>query len=392
MELYYSPQHVVVDATRTPMAGAKLNFYAAGTTTREDTYSDSALSTAHTNPVVADSEGRFPAIYFGTANDYKAVLTTSSDVVVYTQDNISNSQITSAKLASSSVTTAKVANDAITLAKMAHGTQGGIFYYGASGVPTQLAVGSAGQVLTSGGAGADVLWDSTPYPAAYKSGYTLSLAADVDHDITVTAGYARDSTNTANIDGSAMTKQIDATWDAGDNAGGMFTGTVAVDTTYYFFAILKDSDSSVDYGFDTSSTAANIPSGYTKYVLLDTLLTDGSSNLINSMNSVFKSPLFFTAANAISSDYPHGLGVAPDDITLVGIRKTASGKYAIGQRVVLGNANSGTNFGFQFGADATNVWVSIGTAGVLVQNDPAATRTWTTTNNTDWDYQLIAKP
>ena len=43
------------------------------------------LGTAHANPVVADSAGRFPAIYYG-ADDYKVKLTDASDVEIYSQD------------------------------------------------------------------------------------------------------------------------------------------------------------------------------------------------------------------------------------------------------------------------------------------------------------------
>lgn len=61
--------------------------------------------------------------------------------------NIKDANVTAAKLASDAVTTAKVSDDAITLAKMAHGTQGDVLYYSASGAPTRLAKGTAAQVL-----------------------------------------------------------------------------------------------------------------------------------------------------------------------------------------------------------------------------------------------------
>ena len=66
----------------------------------------------------------------------------------------SSDGVTTAKLATSAVTTAKEADDAITLAKMASGTDGNIISYDASGNPVAVATGSAGQVLTSAGAGA----------------------------------------------------------------------------------------------------------------------------------------------------------------------------------------------------------------------------------------------
>lgn len=59
-------------------AGAKLYFYTVGTNTLSTVYSDSAETTAHTNPVVVDSYGRVPDIYFTGAK--RVVLKDSDDV------------------------------------------------------------------------------------------------------------------------------------------------------------------------------------------------------------------------------------------------------------------------------------------------------------------------
>ena len=58
------------------------------------------------------------------------------------------------------VATAQIDNDAVTLAKLAHGTQGGMMLFGASGVPTELGAGTAEHVLTAKGAGADQVWQA----------------------------------------------------------------------------------------------------------------------------------------------------------------------------------------------------------------------------------------
>ena len=52
------------------------------------------------------------------------------------------------------IITPAVTDDAVTLAKMAPGTDGNLITYDASGNPAAVATGSAGQVLTSAGAGA----------------------------------------------------------------------------------------------------------------------------------------------------------------------------------------------------------------------------------------------
>lgn len=63
-------------------AGAKLFFFEFGTsTTPKTTFSDFALTSANTDPVVADSDGLFPDIFTDTKGD--VTLKTSADVVVY---------------------------------------------------------------------------------------------------------------------------------------------------------------------------------------------------------------------------------------------------------------------------------------------------------------------
>tara|TARA_R100001480_G_scaffold100641_1_gene104447 strand:- start:185 stop:913 length:729 start_codon:yes stop_codon:yes gene_type:complete len=52
------------------------------------------------------------------------------------------------------ITAPAITDDSVTLAKMAPGTDGNIISYDASGNPVAVATGSAGQVLTSAGAGA----------------------------------------------------------------------------------------------------------------------------------------------------------------------------------------------------------------------------------------------
>lgn len=66
-------------------SGFKLAFYEVGTTTDLTTYSDFALTTENTNPLVADSNGLFgPAYLDATGNDPKVVLTDADDVEVLT--------------------------------------------------------------------------------------------------------------------------------------------------------------------------------------------------------------------------------------------------------------------------------------------------------------------
>ena len=69
---------------------ARLYFYQAGTTTKITTYTTSALSVAHQNPVVADTNGVFAPIYVNEATNptYRIQLKTSADVLIYDVDNV----------------------------------------------------------------------------------------------------------------------------------------------------------------------------------------------------------------------------------------------------------------------------------------------------------------
>lgn len=66
-----------LDENGAPYAGAKMFFYAAGTTTKQDTYSNAAGSSANTNPVILDAAGR--ATVFFQPLTYDVVLAPSTD-------------------------------------------------------------------------------------------------------------------------------------------------------------------------------------------------------------------------------------------------------------------------------------------------------------------------
>jgi hypothetical protein len=66
-------------------SGDKLFFYAVGTTTDYGVFTDFALTAAASQPVVADSNGRFVPLYIdGTGADFKVVLKDSTDVEKWT--------------------------------------------------------------------------------------------------------------------------------------------------------------------------------------------------------------------------------------------------------------------------------------------------------------------
>ena len=113
-------------------------------------------------------------------------------------------------------------------------------------------------------------------------GLTLSNDTDTDHDVNITAGFATSSDNTVSMNlASETTKQIDAAWSTGDDAGGLSSSlTIAIDTWYHVF--LVNIGGSVDVLFDTSLTCANGVADHTvtDYRRIGSVLTDGSANII----------------------------------------------------------------------------------------------------------------
>lgn len=73
-----------------PLAGGKIYTYAAGTTTNKATYTTSSGATAHTNPIILDSNGRIPGgeIWLLSTDSYKFVIKDSTDVLLGTYDNL----------------------------------------------------------------------------------------------------------------------------------------------------------------------------------------------------------------------------------------------------------------------------------------------------------------
>lgn len=74
-----------LDANGNTAAGAKAYIYEAGTTTPLTAYQDSAATTQHANPIVADGGGLFAAAYIN-ADSAKVVITKSDDTVLQTLD------------------------------------------------------------------------------------------------------------------------------------------------------------------------------------------------------------------------------------------------------------------------------------------------------------------
>ena len=120
------------------------------------------------------------------------------------------------------------------------------------------------------------------WPNNYIDGLQLALNGTNTQSLSIIVGVAKDSTNTFNMTlASTFYKTLASTFSAGAGSsgspnGGLATGTVAALTWYHVFLIAKDSGVT-DIYFDTSVTAANIPSGWTYYRRIGSIKTNASS-------------------------------------------------------------------------------------------------------------------
>jgi len=86
--LFYPPKAVPIVAGAV-VPGGKLTFSQTGGTTPQDTYTDEALTVASSNPVVADANGVFAAIYLDPSlPSYRVKFTDADDTLIYQLDNI----------------------------------------------------------------------------------------------------------------------------------------------------------------------------------------------------------------------------------------------------------------------------------------------------------------
>ncbi len=88
-----TPKLQFFDANGAPLVGGKLYTYAAGTTTPLASYTDSTGNTANTNPIVLDSRGEANVWLSGAI--YKFALYDSTNVLIWTVDNINGTTFSS---------------------------------------------------------------------------------------------------------------------------------------------------------------------------------------------------------------------------------------------------------------------------------------------------------
>lgn len=118
-------------------------------------------------------------------------------------------------------------------------------------------------------------------PKGYLWGLTLSNAADTVNDITVAAGEAKDESHTGvMVLAAAITKQLDAAWAVGTNAGGLNTGVKANDTWYEVHLIKRVDTGVVDVMFTTTANRATLPANYTLQRRIGWIRNNGTPTIL----------------------------------------------------------------------------------------------------------------
>jgi hypothetical protein len=94
-QIFQLPQVVPLSSLGAILPGAKLYFFATGTSTPQSVYTDVALTTPHSQPVVASGSGVFAPIYLdGSMSNYRVRLTDANDVQLWQLDEIPATQNT----------------------------------------------------------------------------------------------------------------------------------------------------------------------------------------------------------------------------------------------------------------------------------------------------------
>jgi hypothetical protein len=103
------------DNNGVPLAGGLLYTYEAGTTTPRQTYTDASGTTTNSNPIVLDSAGRVPEqVWLTSGSSYKFILQTSTNVTVWTEDNVPPNSVIITSIDSSNVTFIQAGTGAVT--------------------------------------------------------------------------------------------------------------------------------------------------------------------------------------------------------------------------------------------------------------------------------------
>jgi hypothetical protein len=121
---------------------------------------------------------------------------------------------------------------------------------------------------------------SAPVLRDYIGGLVLANdAANPNTVIDISAGQATDSTNVKLMSIAAWTKSM-SSFATGSGNGGLDTGTVAPNTWYHAHLISNAGATTTDVLISLSATAPTMPSGFTLFRRIGSILTNSSSQIV----------------------------------------------------------------------------------------------------------------
>ena len=172
-------------------------------------------------------------------------------------------------------------------------------------ITTASATNIVNQIATSTSQGIVYL----PNPVSFTNNTT-----DANNDMDFTQGVINyDDGSGQSISSLNLTKQLDATFVEGTNAGGLDTGTKANSTWYQIFAITKNTTGVVDFLYSVSRTSPTIPSGWTRRAWLGAIRTNSSGNI--DQNYSARRTAFGQVVSFQTGEYLSGAGTIPNDDT-----------------------------------------------------------------------------
>jgi len=298
--------------------GAKLYTYEAGTTTPKTTWNSADESTPNLNPVVADAEGIFPAIY-GDGSYFIEIYNQDDTDLIYQEDNITSDpdgDDSSSIERIPDLDTAKGRDltefDVVYVESLTANWENTIagpnagFYAHSDGTTGTPSTGDENQFFDSAGNGftrdgtqridesiiediesdisdlqTDILAATVPFD---RGGFVVSYASVAENNIT--SGKCSDSSSSRILTGSAETINLNSTIGGGGNRPSAVS--LANDTWYHIFIVTEADGSNYRYAYDTSETAVNAlaawstetGNSYTLYRGLRSVKTNGSSEII----------------------------------------------------------------------------------------------------------------
>jgi hypothetical protein len=309
--------------------GYKYYFYQTGTTTAVTTYQNDSLTVANTNPVISDSNGRFPEIWYLDLSQLKLIVKDSSDNTLETVDPVGASASavslndfdvrptsywgltggTSTAYTLVANPTISAYNNTQTFLVQFNVSCGNnptlaidglsalnLKKYNATGAKVSLIEGDiqASTRYLATNDGVDIVISNPEYPDRFyantttKRGFTylpsqITISYNSATAISFSDGVFQFSDGSGQAAATAMTKtlQSSGSWAAGTGQNGLDTGAKANSIWYYCYAIYNPTTLASDFLFSASPTSPTLPSGFTKSVRIKGFFkTNSSGNII----------------------------------------------------------------------------------------------------------------